>query len=266
MMNPHKKLGLALGGGVARSFANIGVLKVLAREGISIDYLAGSSAASIIGAIYASGVSVENICAIALSTRWKDVVSLSVKHPLMGCLSNFRLERFLEKHCRCKHFEELRMPFGVVAADLISGKEWVFRSGEIAPAVRASCSIPGIFPPFHIGKRLYIDGCYVNQIPAGAVRGMGADLVIGCDVSKGALMAKKKVPRNMFTILRYLVALHSQKTADKGRRDSDLLIAIKVDDIGLTEVHRKEEIIQRGEEETEKILPMLYEILGGVSV
>ena len=260
-MNSYKKIGLALGGGVARSFANIGVLKVLEREGLPIDYLTGSSAASIIGAIYASGVSVGDTCEIALSTRWKDVVSLSLKHPFMGCLSNFRLERFLEKHCRCKYFEELRIPFGVVAADLISGEERVFHSGEISPTVRASCSIPGMFPPIRIGKRLYIDGCYVNQIPAAAVRRMGADIVIGCDVSKGALMAKKKIPRNMFTILRYLVALHSQKTADKGRRESDLLISIKVDDIGLTEVHRKEEIILRGEEETEKILPNLYKYI-----
>ncbi len=257
-MDSHKKIGLALGGGVARSFANIGVLNALAREGVPIDYLAGSSAASIIGAIYASGVSVEGTCEIALSTRWKDVASISLKQPIMGCLSNVRIERFLEKHCRCKYFEELSTPFGVVAADLLSGEERVFRSGEIAPAVRASCSIPGIFPPLRIGKRLYIDGCYVNQIPAGAARRMGADIVIGCDVSKGALMAKRKIPRNMFTILRYLVALHSQKTADKGRRESDVLISIKVDDIGLTEVHRKEEIIRRGEEETEKILPALY--------
>ena len=260
------KIGLALGGGVARSFANIGVLKILVREGIPINYLSGSSAASIIGAIYASGVSIDDTCEIAFSTRWKDVVSLSLKHPLMGCLSNSRLERFLEKHCLCRYFEELSLPFGVVAADLISGKERIFRSGEIAPAVRASCSIPGIFPPFRIGKRLYIDGCYVNQIPAGAVRRMGADIVIGCDVSKGALMASRKIPRNMFTILRYLVALHSQKTADKGRREADLVISIKVDDIGLTEVYRKKEIIRRGEEETEKILPALHAILNGVSV
>ncbi|PID57758.1 esterase [candidate division KSB3 bacterium] len=258
IMNSRPKIGIALGGGVARSFANIGVLNVLAREGIPVDYLAGSSAASIIGAIYASGVSVENTCEIALSTRWKDVASLSLKHPFRGCLSNFRIERFLERHCRSKYFEDLCIPFGIVAADLISGEERLFQAGEIAPAVRASCSIPGIFPPIRIGKRLYIDGCYVNQIPSAAVRTMGAEIVIGCDVSKGALAVKKKVPRNMFTILRHLVALHSQKTADKGRRDSDLLIAVKVDDIGLTELRRKKEIIMRGEEETIKMLPGLY--------
>ena len=143
----------------------------------------------------------------------------------------------------------------------MTGEERVFTSGEIAPAVRASCSIPGIFQPVRIGKRLYIDGCYVNQIPASAVRSMGADVVIGNDVSKGALAVKKKIPRNMFTMLRYLVALHSQKTADKGRQEADLLISIKIDDIGLTALHRGIQIIQRGEEATEKMLPTLRNLL-----
>jgi NTE family protein len=258
---PRRKLGIALGGGVARSLANIGVLNVLARENIRIDYLAGTSAATIIGAIYASGVSLPDTTKIALSTGWKDVASICWWKPQMGIFSNEKLEKFLAKHCRCKFFEELQIPFAVIAADLISGEEQVFTSGEIAPAVRASCSIPGIFQPVRIGKRLYIDGCYVNQIPASAVRSMGADIVVGSDVSKGALTVKKRVPRNMFTILRYLVALHSQKTADKGRQEADLLISIKVDDIGLTALHRGTQIIRRGEEATEQMLPRLRNLI-----
>ena len=255
------KLGIALGGGVARSLANIGVLNVLAREHIQIDLLVGTSAASIIGAIYASGVSIEDINTIALHAGWKDIASIVWWKPMMGILSSEHIATFLEKHCRCKFFEELQIPFGVVAADLMTGEEQLFTSGRIAPAIRASCSIPGVFQPVRVGKRLYIDGCYVNQIPASAVRQMGAEIVIGCDVSKGALAVNKKVPRNMFTILRHLVALHSQKTADKGRREADLLISIKVDDIGLTELHRSAQLIRRGEEAAENMLPMLRTLL-----
>lgn len=257
----QQTLGVALGGGVARSMANIGVLNVLARENIRIDYLVGTSAASIIGAIYASGVSIKEANNIALETQWRDMASISWWNPIMGIFSTESIKKFLEKHCRCKYFEELPIPFGVVAADLMSGEERLFTSGEIAPAVRASCSIPGIFHPVLIGKRLYIDGCYVNQIPASAARQMGADIVLGCDVSRGSLAVKRKVPRNMFSILRYLVTLHSQKTADKGRRESDLLIPIKVDDIGLTELHKKAEIIRRGEEAAEKMLPALQQLM-----
>ena len=258
----HIKLGVALGGGVARSLANIGVLNVLTREQIHIDYLAGTSGASIIAAIYASGTSIRRVNEIALRTGWRDMASISWKKPLMGMFSNEKIEGFLEQHCRCKFFEELPIPFGVVAAELMSGEERVFTSGEIAPAVRASCSIPGIFRPVLIGKHLYIDGCYVNQIPASAVRQMGADIVIGCDVTRGTLAVNRTIPRNMFTVLRHLVSLHSQKTADKGRRESDLLIMVKIDDIGLTELRKGIEIIRRGEAATEAALPELYDLLG----
>jgi len=251
------KIGLALGGGVARSFANIGVLNVLAREGIRLDYVTGSSAASIIGAIYASGVSLEETNQIALHTRWKDLLAISWKAPWRGIFSSRNIGKFLQRHCRCRHFEEFPLPFGVVAADLISGEERLFVSGDIIPAVSASCSIPGMFQPVRVGKRLYIDGCYVNQIPAAALRRMGADIVIGCDVSRGALAVKRKVPRNMFSTLQHLVALHSQKTANKGRAASDVLIEITVNDIRLIDLHRVTELIERGEQAAERALPAL---------
>jgi len=253
----RRKLGVALGGGVVRSLANIGVLNILAREEIQIDVLAGTSAASIIGVIYASGVSIQEVNEIALHTGWRDLIAIAWWNPWLGILSSVKIEQFLARHCRCRLFEELVMPFSVMTADLMTGAERVFSTGEIAPAVRASCSIPGVFQPMLIGKRLYIDGCYVNQIPARAVRSMGADVVVGCDVSRGALTVKKRVPRNMFTILRYLVALHSQKTANQGRREADLLIPIKVDDIRLNDLHRGAEIIRRGEEAAVRLLPEL---------
>lgn len=242
-----QKIGVALGGGVARSFADIGVLNVLARERIRLDYLAGSSAASIIGAIYASGVSLEDTNKIAVQTRWKDLLAISWNAPWRGILSSRNIGKFLQRHYRCRYFEEFPLPFGVVAADLMSGEERLFRSGDIIPAVSASCSIPGVFQPVKVGKRLYIDGCYVNQIPAAALRDMGADIVIGCDVSRGALAVTRKVPRNMFGTLQYLVALHSQKTANKGRAASDVLVEITVNDIRLFDLHRAQELIERGE-------------------
>lgn len=258
---PHVTVGLALGGGVARSFANIGVLNVLAREDIGLDCIVGTSAASIIGAVYASGVSIRGVNEIALHTRWKDLAYICWWKPLSGILSSENITKFLEKHCRCKFFEEVQIPYGVIVTDLMTGAERLFTSGEIAPVVGASCSIPGIFQPVRIGKRVYIDGCYVNQIPASAARRMGADIVIGCDVSKGALAEKKKIPRNVFAVLRHLVALHSQKTADKGRRESDVLVQVKVSDIGLTQLHRCEHLIQRGEKATEAILPLLQNLI-----
>jgi NTE family protein len=251
------KIGLALGGGVARSITTIGVLNVLAREQIGFDYLAGTSAASIIGAIYASGASIEETNRIALNVRWNDLAALAWPHPLIGVFSNAPIAEFLAKHCRCKFFEELSIPFGVTAADLMSGAERLFTTGAIAPAVRASCSIPGVFQPVRIGKRVYIDGCYDNQIPAHALRQMGAQFVIGCDVSRGAVITRRKVPRNMFTLWRHLLLLNSHKTANQGRRESDLLIPITVHDINLMALRKSALLIRRGEEAAEAMLPQL---------
>lgn len=260
-MARQRKIGVALGGGVVRSFANIGVLNALLRERVSIDVLTGSSAASIIGAIYASGVSIEETNRIALHTRREDVVSFSWKTPWRGLFSNERLSGFLARHCRCKFFEEFPRAFGVVAADVMSGEERLFVSGEIIPAVRASCSIPGLFPPVRIGTRLYMDGCVVNQIPAEAARRMGADIVIGCDVSRGARASSRKAPRTMLAMWQHVASLYSQRTAEKGRRASDLVIAVKVDDIRLADFRQAEELIRRGEAAAELALPRLRHLL-----
>ena len=143
----------------------------------------------------------------------------------------------------------------------MSGEERLFCSGEIIPAVRASCSIPGLFQPVRIGKRLYMDGCVVNQIPAEAVRRMGAELVIGCDVSRGAFAARRRVPRNLFAMFQHVASLYSQRTADKGRRASDIVISVKVDDIHLADFHQAEELIRRGEDAAELALPRLRQFL-----
>ncbi len=182
-----KKIGLALSGGGARGFAHVGALKVLVENGIPIDLIAGTSAGSIIGGAYASGMSIAGIEAMAEKAGWADLVrpSLSVG----GMLSNAPLGRFLRRHFLVARFEDLAIPFSAVAFDLATNAQVTLASdGDLITAIRASCAVPGVFAPVRdeLGRTL-VDGGVISPLPVKTLRNMGADIVIAVDlVSCGA--------------------------------------------------------------------------------
>lgn len=256
MMNSLKrkvKIGLALGGGVARSIAHVGILKVLEKERIPIDYIAGCSGGSLVGALYASGVSVETLEHLASTLSWGHLASLAL--PTRGFVSNKKMLRFLETHCLKSRFEELHTPFSVVATDLATGDEVIFDKGELFPAIQASCSIPAIFTPVKVNGRYYIDGCFASQIPVNAVKKMGADVVIACDVNHNEI--RNEEPSNLLTLIFHLLSMVSRKNALDAKQQANLVIPVDAYGIGLSELRRSKEIIARGEEATRQILPAL---------
>ncbi|HBK86628.1 MAG TPA: esterase [Firmicutes bacterium] len=174
------KIGLALGGGVARGLAHIGVLQALSDIGIKIDMIAGTSSGSIMGALFAAGYPPNGIAQVACGTVWRDLGHLVVpRHSLLGA---DRLERRLETLLRGRSFADLRLPFAAICTDLYSAEKVVINSGPVSAAVRASCSIPGIFPPVTLEDKLLVDGSTVENVPVPTVREMGADFVIGVDL------------------------------------------------------------------------------------
>lgn len=174
------KIGLALGGGVARGLAHIGVLQALTDLGIEVDMIAGTSSGSIIGALFAAGYPPNGIAEVARGTVWRDLGHLVVpRHSLLGA---DRLERRLEMLLRGQSFADLRLPFAAICTDLYSAEKVVVNSGPVSPAVRASCSMPGIFPPVEWEDKLLVDGGTVENVPVPTVREMGADFVIGVDL------------------------------------------------------------------------------------
>jgi len=247
------KIGLALGGGVARSIAHVGILKVLEREQIPIDYIAGCSGGSVVGALYAAGVGVETLEHLASTVSWKHIASLAL--PTRGLVSNKKMLRFLATHCLKNRFEDLRIPFSVVATDLSTGEEVIFDKGELFPAIQASCTIPAIFMPVKIQGRYYIDGGFVSQIPVRAARKMGADLVIACDVNYNEI--RNGEPTNVVSLIFHLLSMVSKKNAAEAKQQADLVIQVDVHGIGLSELHRGKEIVARGEEAALQILPAL---------
>ncbi len=175
----HLCLGLVLSGGGARGFAHIGVLRVLERAGAKFDVVAGTSMGAILGAIYASGASADDLYDLAKRTNWRDVVDLSLKTSL---LKGDRLRTFLTELLP-PTFEELELPLAVVATDIESGEEVVMSEGDLVTAVRASASFPGAFEPVHLAGRTLADGGIVNNLPVNAAGWLGANRVIASDVT-----------------------------------------------------------------------------------
>lgn len=174
------KIGLALGGGIARGIAHIGVLQALAELDIEVAIVAGTSSGSIMGALFAAGYPPEGLMQVARSTAWRDLGHLVV--PRRSLLGADRLEKRLDTLLRGRLFSDLKLPFAAVCTDLLRAEKAVLSSGSVSLAVRASCSIPGIFPPVAWEDRLLVDGGTVENVPVQTVREMGADYVIGVDL------------------------------------------------------------------------------------
>ena len=175
------KIGLALGGGAARGFAHIGVIKALEAQGIVPDIVVGTSAGAVVGALYASGLSGFELQKIALEMDEGQLGDWSL--PDRGVFKGEALQNFVNRSVANRPLEKLPRSFGVVATDLKSGESVVFRSGNTGMAVRASSAVPGVFQPVHINGREYVDGGLVSPIPARAVRNLGANFVIAVDIS-----------------------------------------------------------------------------------
>jgi NTE family protein len=156
--------------------AHVGVLQVLAREGIPVDCIAGTSAGSLAGAVYAAGLGDDRLLQLALDVHWRDFARLV--WPREGFVSFDRMEAFLVDLLGDLSFSDLQIPYAAVATDLDTGQPVVLRQGRLAPAVRASCSVPGLVTPVELDGRLLTDGGITNNLPISVVRELGADVVL----------------------------------------------------------------------------------------
>ena len=179
------KIGLALGGGAARGFAHIGVIKALEAQGIMPDLVVGTSAGSLVGALYAAGNNGFALHKLALDMDEAEISDWSV--PLFakatGVLKGEALQNYVNRAVNNAPLEKLKMPFGAVATNLKNGEPILFQRGNTGAAVRASSAVPGVFQPVRIGERSYVDGGLVSPVPVRFAREMGADFVIAVNIS-----------------------------------------------------------------------------------
>lgn len=249
-------IGLALGGGAARGLAHIGILHVLEQAGITIDYLAGTSAGALIAVLYASGVRCERLAELVRALKWPDMFGPCL--PLHGLFSSEPLHKLLRTHCRATRFDELRIPVAVVACDFESGHARAFTDGDLFPAVLASCSIPLLCEPVRCDGRYYIDGGVAAEIPVDAVHAMGADIAVACDVHHRA--ARLQRPGNLLATLMHMGRLISQNNAEDAKQRAELSINVDARGIRLSDLGKADEIIRRGRRAAEAILPELLRL------
>jgi NTE family protein len=188
VMPPARKLvhpprvALVLGGGAFRGIAHVGVLKVLEEEKIPIDLIIGTSAGSLIGALYADNPHVDSLYPLMNSTRSKDILNPSLTYSKLGYISGENLQEFITRNTSVKNIEETKIPFAAITADLIKGEPVVLASGPLAPSVNASCAIPGIFVPVKMYGKTFVDGGIMDNVAADVAKEYGATVIIAVDV------------------------------------------------------------------------------------
>jgi NTE family protein len=175
------RIGLALGGGAARGFAHIGVIQVLEESGIRPDLVVGTSAGSLVAALYASGKSGAELAVLADSMDESAFTDWS--YPGRGLIRGEALAKYVRDNTGARSIEQMRTPLGIVATDLDSGQPILFQRGDPGVAVRASSAVPAVFQPVKIGTREYVDGGLVAPVPVSFARQMGAEFVIAVDIS-----------------------------------------------------------------------------------
>jgi NTE family protein len=260
MGRKRRTLGLALGGGAARGLAHLGVLKVLEEAGLRADYVCGTSAGSIVGALYAGGYSWDEIVEVTRTLDWADIVK--PVFPKMGLVRADRLEKRLDALLGDRTIEELAIPFRAVTVDLVQGEQFVFDSGPVARAVRASSSIPGVFEPVEFEGRVLVDGGLLNDVPIDVCKAMGAEFVIAVDLNSD--VAQGKAPENIFNVLLYSFAVMARecKQLHAGDRTRDVrIVAPHLADFNYYNLKRLDELIHRGETAMAEAMPEIMRLL-----
>lgn len=274
-------IGLALSGGGARGLAHVGVLKVLEREGVPIDYLAGTSMGGIIGAVYAAGLSALEIEAEALHmSKTRQLVTLVDRSLLRrGLLSGQKVTAYLAQWLGELTFDDLRLPLGLVAADLNSRRKVVFREGPVLEAVRATMALPGIFAPVERGDQLLVDGGLVDNLPADVVREMGGERVIAVDISTNRetvgfvarnLRQRRLIPEGLADMVdvlgRSLVFLTwkvNRRALEEAAPDLVIRPPVPPTVMPITGFSQAPEAIAAGERAAEEMMPAIRTLLEG---
>jgi NTE family protein len=250
------KIAVVLGAGASRGFAHIGVLKILELNNVPVSMIVGTSAGSLVGSLYAYGFNAFQLQKIALSLEQGDIVDLTV--PDNGFVKGEKLEAYVNTMVNNTPIEKLRLPFYAVATSMPEGQETVFGKGNTGTAVRASCSIPGIFRPAMISNKMYVDGGVVSPVAVEAARRQGADIVIAVDVSSD--LDTREPTGTIDTILQAINIMYSKLSASQTSK-ADIIIKPAVGYIGSADFEKRHEAILEGEKAAAGAMPKIQMLI-----
>ena len=252
------KIALVLGAGSSKGFAHIGVLKVLEMNDIPIHMIVGTSVGSAVGSLYAYGYDAFQLQQIAFAIEKGDIADYIIPFPTNGFIKGEKLEEFINKSVNNTPVEGLKIPFYAVATDIQDGHEVVFDKGDTGQAVRASCSIPGVFRPAQIGSRMCVDGGVVSPIAVDAARKLGADIVIAVDIS-GEF--DRTMPDSTIATIFQSFNIMYAKLGQIQLARADVVIKPNVGYISSSDFTKRHEAILEGEKAAMEALPQLTEIV-----
>ena len=254
-----RKVGIAFGGGNSRGAAHAGVLKVLVENKIPIDYISATSSGAIVGALFAYGLNVYDICKIAESSNWLATIT-RIKFDGIWPISEAGLEEFMRKYVGNKNANDLRIPFAAVATDYETGKKIVLNKGNLARIVHASSAVPGLFAPVEFEGRLLMDGLMVDNVPADVAREMGADYVIAVDVVPDLVIKEK--PKNIRQVVERAIDIASIEQSSKTCKYADIVINPVIDNISPLDFSQGKHLILEGENAALKVVNKIKNDLG----
>jgi len=252
VLTPKPVVALVLGGGAAKGFAHIGVIKALEAQGIVPDIVVGTSAGAVVGSMYAAGKNGFELQTLAISLDESQVSDWTL--PDRGVLKGEALSAFINKAVGNLTLDKLPKKFGVVATDLANGDAIVFRTGDTGMAVRASASVPGVFQPVAIRGREYVDGALVAPVPVRFARDMGATFVIAVDISNKPVNSKTK---SSFEVLMQTFAIMGQSLNRHELPQADIVIRPDISQLASVDFKTRHQAVLEGEKAAAQAMPGL---------
>lgn len=248
------RIGLALGGGAARGFAHVGVIQVLEEAGIRPSMVSGTSAGSLVAAIYASGKTGKQLQAVAESMEEATFADWTLPLFNRGMLRGDALGRYVNGQVGSRLIEDMALPLGIVATDLNSGQSTLFQRGDTGTAVRASSAVPAVFQPVRILGREYVDGGLVSPVPVRAARQMGADLVIAVDISSAP---EGNLSGGTLDILLQTFSIMGKSINYFELKEADVVVKPALSGVSSSDFGSRKKSIEAGRKAMQQLLPQL---------
>ncbi len=248
------RIGLALGGGAARGFAHVGVIQVLEEAGIRPNLVVGTSAGSLVAAIYASGKTGTQLQQVALTMEEAAITDWTLPIFNNGMLRGDALARYVNRQVGSKMIENMPLALGIVATDLQSGQGILFQRGDTGTAVRASSAVPAVFQPVRIAGHDYVDGGLVSPVPVRFARQMGAELVIGVDISSPP---EANLASGVLEILLQTFSIMGKSINSFELKEADVVVRPALNGVGSSDFGARRRSIEAGRQAMLQMLPQL---------
>ena len=256
------RIGLALGGGAARGFAHVGVIQVLEEAGIRPTLVAGTSAGSLVAAIYASGRTGAQLQRVAETMEEAAIADWTLPLFNRGMLRGDALAKYVNNQVGARLIENMPLPLGIVATNLKTGQSMLFQRGDTGTAVRASSAVPAIFEPVLISGQEYVDGGLVSPVPVRAARQMGAELVIAVDISSPP---ENNLAGGTLDVLLQTFSIMSKSINTLELRDADVVVRPALTGIASSDFGARKRSIEAGRQAMLQLLPLLKQAIAAKS-